>query len=248
MTAAEKKDLVRFLDLSYASLRGGYHDGEREYNFVDDDAAPDYSGQRADLQPAANDSLESIADEIQACTACPLCKTRTRAVPGEGAASPLVMIIGEGPGPDEDASGRPFAGIAGERLNKMLAPIGLSRDGNCFLTGVVKCRAPGMREPLPEETIACANFLQRQILLVRPKIILCAGRNAAHSLLRTAEEIDALRMKVSKIRIGDTVFPVTVTWHPNELWENEALKRPAWEDLKRLRAWLDANAGQVRSE
>jgi DNA polymerase len=248
MTAAEKKDLARFLDLSHAYLHGGFHGGEREYDFVDDALTDDSNGANAVPLTAGNDSLESIANEIQGCTACPLCKTRTRAVPGAGSPAPLVMIIGEGPGDEEDASGRPFAGIAGERLDKMLAPIGLSRDDNCFLTGVVKCHTPDTRDPLPDETIACAAFLQRQILLLKPRIILCTGQNAAHSLLRTSEEIDTLRMKASKLRIGDTVFPVTVTWHPNDLWKNEELKRPAWEDLKRLRAWLDANAAEARRE
>jgi len=237
MTAVEKKDLARFFDLSHAYLHGGFHGEEREINFVDDALTDDANA----ALPAVADSLEAIASDIQGCTACPLCRNRTQTVPGEGSAAPLVLIIGNGPGSEEDASGRPFAGIAGERLDKMLAPIKLSREGNCFVTGVVKCRTPDARDPLPGETIACADFLHRQILFLKPRIILCAGLNAAHSLLRTGEEIDTLRMKTSKLRIGDSVFPVTVTWHPNELWENEKLKRPAWEDLKRLRAWLDAN-------
>ena len=248
MTATEKKDLARFLDLSHAYLHGGFHGGEREYDFVDDALTDDSNGANATPPAAGADNLESIADEIQGCTACALCKTRARAVPGAGSSAPLVMIIGEGPGVEEDASGRPFAGLAGERLDKMLAPIGLSRDGNCFLTGVVKCHTPDTRDPLPEETIACAAFLQRQILLLKPRIILCTGQNAAHSLLRTDEEIDTLRMKASRLRIGDTIFPVTVTWHPNDLWKNEELKRPAWEDLKRLRAWLDANTAEARRD
>ena len=248
MNADEKSTLASFLDLSYDALHGGYRGAKREYNFDEspgqDSPAPD-SGAAATLAADnGNDSLESIATDINNCTACGLCHTRARAVPGEGAKNPLVMVIGNSPGIEEDACGLPFAGLSGERLEKMLMAIGLSRNGNCFLTGVVKCKAPDKRVPLPEETTSCAAFLHRQILLLSPRIVLCAGLTAAQSLLRTADDMNVLRGKIMKLRIANSVFPVAVTYHPNDLWENEELKRPAWEDLKKLKIWLDANANE----
>ena len=237
MTADEKTELARFLDLSLDTLSSGFGNRVTGYTFSDD-ADPD--------EPAApalpgEDSLETLAAEIQSCDACRLCKTRTQAVPGEGATAPLVMVIGSGPGIEEEQSGRPFAGQIGERLDSMLSAIGLSRNTNCYLSTAVKCRMPDSREPKPEETIACAAFLQRQIQLLNPRMILCVGRTAAQSLLRTSGEIDSLRGKINKIRIGISVYPVAVTYHPDDLWKNTELKRPAWEDLKMAKAWLDAN-------
>ena len=239
MTAVEKKELACFLDLVNDAIRGGYGRTEHEYDFSDD-AQPETAA--AAHPPGWTDTLEAIANEVNACTACPLYKTRIKAVPGEGAAQPEVLVIGDGPDAEEDAAGKPFAGAAEERLRKMLAPIGLAPETNCFLTGVVKCRPPEKREPLPDETIACAAFLHRQIALLKPRIILCTGRIAAHSLMRTTSDIDKLRGMETKIRIGNTIIPVIVTYHPNEIWKNEELKRPAWEDLKRLKTLLDVRS------
>jgi DNA polymerase len=190
--------------------------------------------------PEANtapDSLELIAAEVRACAACPLCRGRTNGVPGEGAENPLVMVIGEGPGADEDATGRPFVGRAGKLLDDMLASrgqIGLYRDKNCFIANVVKCRPPENRDPLPEETAACAPFLARQIALLKPRIILAVGRVSAQTLLRTEDGIGRLRGRF--FDYGG--IPLLPTYHPSALLRNEELKRPAWEDLKTLRAKL----------
>ena len=253
MTAAEKTELARFLDLAGDVLSGGYSRGQPDYNFSDDPASNN-SDNTIPLQPGLppetqgqHSKLDIIAAEIQKCRACALCKTRTQAVPGQGVNNPLVMVIGKAPGIPEDSQGHPFAGITGERLDKMLASIGLSRNSNCFLSGITKCRTPDEREPLPEETIACSSYLHREIQALHPKIILCAGRIAAQSLLRTTETTDTLRGTITKVRIADTVFPVIVSYHPDDLWENEELKRPAWEDLKKLKTWLDAHT-QCRAE
>jgi DNA polymerase len=149
------------------------------------------------------------------------------------------MVIGEGPGASEDATGKPFVGEAGILLDKMLASIGLSRESNCFIANVVKCRPPDNRDPLPEETAACASFLKRQIQLLKPKIILCAGRVAAQTLLRTNETIGRLRGNFTELRITDRSIPLIATYHPSALLRNIELKRPAWEDLKILKARLD---------
>ena len=236
MTAAEKKELAGFLDTAFDALHGGYRCEKQNTVFTDDPILDSLA------KPCGPESIEAIAREIYKCTACRLCKIRAQAVPGEGADRPDVMVIDSGPGQEEDVSGRPFTGISGERLDKMLTPIGLLRNTNCFFTGIIKCRTPEGREPLPEETISCASFLQRQIALLNPKIILCLGRIAAQSLLRTNEELDTLRERGSKIRIADKVIPVIASYHPDDIWANEELKRPAWEDLKKLKAWLEANS------
>jgi len=223
MTADEKLKTARFLDLAGDFLLSGYSGAPRDYQFTTE---------------TGGNGLEQIATEIRACTACRLCETRTSAVPGEGAGQPMVMVIGEGPGADEDAQGRPFVGRAGQLLDKMLDSIGLSRNSNCFIANVVKCRPPGNRDPLPEETAACAPFLERQIQLLKPQFILCAGRIAAHTLLKTDEPVGKLRGEFTEASIGGAIIPLLVTYHPSALLRNEELKRPAWEDLKLLREKL----------
>ena len=205
--------------------------------------------------PVPNDSLQAVAADIRACKACGLAPTRTLAVPGEGVERPLVMVIGEGPGADEDRAGRPFVGKAGQLLDKMLQSIGLSRDKNCFIANTVKCRPPGNRYPAPDEIAACFPYLERQITLLRPKIILCAGRAAAQNLLKTSMGINALRGSFGEFRmnksdglsfegndddIEETAIPVLCINHPSALLRDESLKRPAWEDLKLLKARLDS--------
>jgi len=239
MTAEEKTSLAEFLDLAAAVTGSGYRGEKREYHFHDDVQTAQSGGEAAAVQvpaaDAADDSLEKVAAEVRACTACKLAATRENAVPGEGALNPLVMVIGEGPGADEDATGRPFVGRAGQLLDKMLAAIDLSRESNCFIANVIKCRPPANRDPQPDETAACASFLERQIRIIKPRFILCAGRIAAHTLLNTTEPIGKLRGRFVDFQIGDTTLPFLATYHPSALLRNEDLKRPAWEDLKLLR-------------
>ncbi|MCL1958907.1 MAG: uracil-DNA glycosylase [Spirochaetes bacterium] len=234
MTAAEKKSIAGFLDLTADFLSSGYKTKVNNYDFTDDvltNALPDVSPK--------TDSIEQIADEIKKCKNCPLGMTRTNAAPGEGALQPLVIVIGEGPGAEEDAQGRPFVGRAGQLLDKMLASINLSRNSNCFIANVVKCRPPNNRDPYPEETAACAHFLERQITLLKPRFILAAGRVAAQTLLKTTEPIGKLRGKFKELTVGNMTLPFLATYHPAALLRNEDLKRPAWEDLKLLRSMLD---------
>ena len=236
MTAVEKQKIADFLDITGDFLASGYRSAQKDYQFDDDKPPKENETQTVS---SGGDSLEKIAAEIRACDRCPLGSTRTNAAPGEGAAQPLVMVIGEGPGAEEDAQGRPFVGRAGQLLDKMLASINLSRNSNCFIANVVKCRPPNNRDPYPEETSACANFLERQILLLKPKFILVAGRIAAQTLLKTSEGIGKLRGKFTKLAVGDLSFPLLITYHPAALLRNEELKRPTWEDLKLLRSRLD---------
>jgi len=249
MNVAERNSVARFVELATAFAGSGY----RVRDFVEmedvavtveaaEDSAPPPSTPYSPLPTphiTTDDSLEQIATDVRACTACKLCETRTNAVPGEGAQNPLVMVIGEGPGADEDATGRPFVGRAGQLLDKMLASIGLYRDSNCFIANVIKCRPPQNRDPQPDETTACAAFLERQIQLLQPRFILCAGRVAAQTLLNTTEAIGKLRGTFIDFPAGDSTIPFLATYHPSALLRNEELKRPAWEDLKLLRSKMD---------
>ncbi|WP_428769087.1 uracil-DNA glycosylase [Treponema sp. HNW] len=178
--------------------------------------------------------LRLLAEQIARCSQCELCRNRTKTVPGFGPVSPVVMVIGEGPGADEDRSGLPFVGPAGKLLDKMLAAIRLSRHSNCFIGNVVKCRPPHNRDPKPEESEACARFLHEQIDILKPKMILAVGRIAAQNLLQTSDGIGKLRGRFFSYR----GIPLMSTYHPSALLRDESLKKPAWEDLKLFRSRL----------
>ena len=194
------------------------------------------------------DKLPHITAAICRCENCGLAATRTHAVPGEGVPNPLVMVIGEGPGADEDAAGRPFVGKAGQLLDRMLASIGLSRDKNCYIANMVKCRPPENRDPGPEEIAACFPYLKQQITLLRPRLILCAGRVAAQNLLQTGSGISALRGKFAEYKTGETIIPVLCTFHPSYILRDESMKRPAWEDLKLAKAFLESALESLNKE
>jgi uracil-DNA glycosylase len=216
-SAAERRDLWNSLGVLEDWLAGGVRSERGE--------APDFEA------AVPGGDLEAIAAAVRSCAACRLASTRKRAVPGEGAASPAVLVVGEGPGAEEDETGRPFVGPAGQLLDKMLASIGLDRRTNCFIANVVKCRPPRNRDPEPDEREACLGFLRAQAAALRPKAILCAGRVAAQALLGTNEGVGALRGSWREFE----GLPVLVTYHPSALLRDESLKRPAWEDLKTLR-------------
>lgn len=179
-------------------------------------------------------TLDEIRERIRSCSNCVLGTTRINTVPGEGVENPLVLVIGEGPGEDEDKTGRPFVGRAGQLLDKMLAAIQLDRNRNCYIANIVKCRPPHNRTPMPDEASACAGFLQAQIHILRPKMILAMGRTAVQNLLHTEQGINALRGKFFDL----DGIPLLATYHPSALLRNETLKRPAWEDLKTFKARL----------
>ena len=235
MIAADKQKIAEFLDITGDFLSGGYRSEQKDYQFNDDKPA----SSPAVLSPSELSPLEQIAAEIKSCRDCQLCNNRKNAAPGEGVSQPLVMVIGEGPGEEEDKQGRPFVGRAGQLLDKMLGSIDLSRTKNCFIANVVKCRPPNNRDPYPEETAACAHFLRRQISFLQPKFILVAGRVAAQTLLKTSEPVGRLRGKITEYTVEDMNIPLLVTYHPAALLRNEELKRPAWEDLKLLRSKLE---------
>jgi len=183
----------------------------------------------------AEDSLERIASEIAVCRKCRLHETRTNTVPGEGVEGPLVMCIGEGPGAEEDKTGKPFVGRAGQYLDKWLEAVELSRTENCFIGNVVKCRPPGNRDPLPEEIESCLPYLKRQLKIIRPKMILTLGRIATQILVNTQQGIGAMR--------GGTYefmkIPVIPTYHPSGVLRNQEYRKPVWDDLRRLKSLLE---------
>ena len=260
MLAAEKQAVWNLLKTTSSSLCAYVPLAFSETPSFSDDAEPatnaeasdrtDYasaSGGRADdcadAEPADRASagqgrsgitLEDVAQKVASCSRCALSKKRTHTVPGMGVPNPAVLVVGEGPGAEEDAQGLPFVGPAGKLLDKMLEAISLSRDVNCYIANIVKCRPPNNRTPLPEEADACISFLEAQIHILKPKLILAAGRTAAQNLLKTTEALGRLR---GTFRDYNGI-PLLVTYHPSALLRDVSLKRPAWEDLKLFRAEL----------
>jgi len=184
--------------------------------------------------------LAGLEEAVKSCARCVLSSGRGKAVFGQGVLDPVVLVIGEGPGAEEDKQGLPFVGASGQLLDRMLASIGLFRDKNCYIANIVKCRPPNNREPSPDERAACMPYLKRQIALLKPRFILCAGRTAAQAMLDTSEGINKLRATIREFE----GIPLVPTYHPSALLRDESLKRPAWEDLKRLRNLMEAEGGE----
>ena len=182
-------------------------------------------------------SLDAVAETVRRCTRCPLYKTATHGVPGEGNPEADFVVVGEAPGADEDASGRPFVGASGQLLTKILSAINLARE-DVFICNVVKHRPPGNRNPAPDEVAACSPYLIRQLELVRPKVILTVGNFAAQTLLDTKLGIGKLRGQVHLYH----GVPLVATYHPAALLRNPTWKRPTWEDVQLARRLLDRAA------
>jgi uracil-DNA glycosylase family 4 len=192
----------------------------------------DWQQRRQLAQPvmaASGDSWDAIAAEVAACTRCGLCETRTRTVFGVGDRQATWLVVGEAPGADEDRQGEPFVGRAGGLLNAMLRGIGLARE-QVFIANVLKCRPPNNRDPAPGEVEQCLPYLERQIALLKPSIMLAVGRIAAQNLLATDTPIGKLRGQLHHFGAGR--IPLVVTYHPAYLLRSPTEKRKAWEDLK----------------
>src|SRR5687768_14170633 len=179
-------------------------------------------------------SLKEIAEVVAECTRCPLYATATNPVPGEGSPTAELVCVGEAPGANEDATGRPFVGQSGGLLTKILAAISLRRE-DVFICNVLKHRPPGNRNPLPEEVVACSPYLVQQLELIRPKVIVAFGTFAAQTLLNTRLPIGKLRGSIHRYH----GVPLIVTYHPAALLRNPAWKRPTWEDVQLARRILD---------
>ena len=186
--------------------------------------------------------MEDLRNEILNCHACDLYKTRNHVIVGEGNEHAGIMLIGEGPGADEDRIGRPFVGKSGQLLDKILAACGFSREAHVFISNIVKCRPPNNRVPTETEVHTCIRFLFRQIEAVNPKIIITLGSTALKNLY------DDQGLRITRLRgswmewNGHRVMPV---YHPAALLRNPDLKRPTWEDFKKVvatyRELVDAN-------
>ena len=177
---------------------------------------------------------EELKSACENCHRCELCETRTNVVVGVGNENAEVMFIGEGPGENEDLQGEPFVGRAGKLLDKMLASIGLDRE-KVYIANIVKCRPPGNRDPHDDEQEACMNYLRYQLMLVKPKIIVCLGRIAATAIIDKDFKITRQHGQWTE-RKG---YWFIATYHPSALLRDESKKRPAWEELKLIRAKLD---------
>ncbi|QGM21264.1 uracil-DNA glycosylase [Spiribacter sp. 2438] len=188
-----------------------------------------------DRQASAGD-WAALESRIAACQGCPLHLTRRRAVPGVGDRAAPLMVVGEAPGAEEDRRGEPFVGRAGQLLDAMLAAIGLDRQSGVFITNVIKSRPPDNRDPRPEEMAACRPWLEQQIAMIQPRVILAVGKVSAQALTGQTGTLGRLR---GRWHAGpDTGVPVRVTYHPAYLLRRPAAKAQAWEDLLALKAAL----------
>lgn len=192
------------------------------------------AGSLVDGAAPAWQSLEAVAAAVAGCTRCFLAQGRTNVVPGEGNPRPDLVLVGEGPGQTEDQTGRPFVGRAGELLTDILGAIGYARE-EVFICNVVKCRPPQNRKPLPDEMAACSPFLDAQLRLLRPKVILALGATAAEALLGARKPLSEVRQLVHSYR----GIPLVVTYHPAALLRNPAWKKPTWDDVRIARQLAD---------
>lgn len=186
-----------------------------------------------------SETLESVAALVKDCRNCRLAEKRTNTVFGEGVAKPLVLVVGEGPGHDEDVTGRPFVGAAGQLLDKMLSAISLFRATNCYIANVVKCRPPANRTPEADECAICRKYLDSQIKILKPTLILALGNTAMQALTGYSgiTKLHGIFFMVNGI-------PVMPTYHPSALLRDVSKKRDAWEDLKVFRRRLVAFVGE----
>ncbi len=189
-------------------------------------------------------TLESLRSRVEACTRCPLHETRTNVVFGEGDPETAVMLVGEGPGEVEDQTGRPFVGPAGQKLDEVLASVEIPRE-SIYITNVVKCRPPGNRVPGKPEMEACFPYLEAQIALIQPALIVTLGNTSTQWLLPEVPGITKSHGTFYTWRGRILLYPI---YHPSYLLRNPSKakgspKYQTWEDIKKVRRWLDEYAG-----
>jgi len=187
---------------------------------------------------------DALGERVASCQLCQLCEKRTNTVFGIGDRNADWMLIGEAPGENEDRQGEPFVGQAGKLLDSMLHSLALARGTNVYIANVIKCRPPGNRNPQPDEVARCEPYLQRQVSLVKPKLIVALGRFAAQSLLKTEASISSLRGRVHTYE----GVPVIVTYHPAYLLRSLPDKSKAWADLCLARDTWHAGGGAPSGE
>jgi uracil-DNA glycosylase len=218
---------------------------EDDFAWFDAESAPSVPLE-APLARAPRDDIatldwDALAERVASCTRCRLCEKRTNTVFGVGDRAAEWMLIGEAPGENEDRVGEPFVGQAGKLLDNMLRALSLARGENVYIANVIKCRPPGNRNPEPDEVARCEPYLQRQVALVKPKIIVAMGRFAAQTLLKSDGSIASMRGRVHEYE----GVPVIVTYHPAYLLRSLQDKSKAWADLCLARdTWRAAVGGE----
>jgi uracil-DNA glycosylase len=183
----------------------------------------------AETSPGEAVALEAVRAELGDCRRCSLGSLRHRLVFGEGNPHAELVFVGEAPGADEDAQGRPFVGPAGQLLTRIIAAMELKRE-EVYICNILKCRPPGNRNPLPEEIAACETFLIRQLEAIRPRVICALGSFAAHTLLKSEAPITVLRGRLHRYQ----GIPLMPTYHPAYLLRNPGAKKQVWEDVRTI--------------
>jgi uracil-DNA glycosylase family 4 len=209
----------------------------RDLGWRDAPALPETSSAHLTDAPVGADDLEGLCHRLDGCTRCRLSETRRTIVFGEGHPRSTIMFIGEGPGAEEDRTGRPFVGQAGQLLDEMIFALGFDR-AEVYIGNVVKCRPPGNRDPQEDEMASCSEFLDRQIELIAPQVLVTLGRVAARRLTGLDKAMGALRGRWISY-LGIPLMPI---FHPAYLLRNESAKRSVWQDLKKIRERLDENS------
>ena len=204
-------------------------------------------GQQSDESAPSHDTAEAaeglkiIADLVNRCSKCGLSVTRTNAVPGEGSPKARIVFVGEAPGADEDARGKPFIGRAGKLLGDIIKAMGLQRS-DVFICNILKCRPPDNRDPRPDEVIKCEPYLKKQLELIRPEVIIALGAHAARTLLETNKPIGQLRGRFHDYYFSEDAEPIKLmpTYHPAYLLRNYSPdnRKRVWEDMKKVLADL----------
>jgi uracil-DNA glycosylase family 4 len=189
---------------------------------------------------AEPDEWGRLQAEVDACRACPLGSSRKKAVAGHGPSNASCLVIGEAPGAEEDRQGLPFVGRAGALLDQMLASVGLDRSRDVYVTNTLKCRPPDNRNPEPLELARCRPFLERQIAMVQPRLVVLLGRFAAHAILDTDAAIASLRGRVHEANVAGQALRCVVTYHPAYLLRNPLDKPKAWRDWVAVRSTLNS--------
>jgi DNA polymerase len=195
------------------------------------------------LPCTSKNTLADCKDLVAQCQACDLHQTRTQTVFGVGNPQAKLMIIGEAPGFHEDKQGEPFVGRAGQLLTAMIKTIGLERS-DVYIANILKCRPPNNRDPLPQEVATCTPFLDKQIALIKPQLLLAVGRIASHYLLKTKSSLESLRNKMHAY--GENQTPLIITYHPAYLLRNPIDKKKAFLDLQFVQSSLDIVPRLVR--
>ena len=195
--------------------------------------------------------LRKIEEEVHKCCVCGLNETRISTVPGEGCPDARIVFVGEAPGADEDKSGRPFVGRAGKLLEKIIAAMGFDRS-EIFICNILKCRPPGNRDPKPDEIAKCSPYLQRQLELIEPEVIVALGAHAAKTLLGTKTAIGQLRGRFHDYYTSEDAEPIKLmpTYHPAYLLRNYSVdnRTRVWEDMKKVLVELDLPVPQAKKK